>query len=295
MQNTASLLHRVHAQLAPPNETLQAARSRRDDVLKEARKYNGALRTYISGSIAHRTANKDTDADCGMVLDRRSYPRLGPDGGGERADRVVQDVRVFLRGRLKSAHPKIKFRVTKRAIKITFNEPLRNGADPSVDLIVALTRRGKAGIWIPNLEMGRWDASDPERHTKLLTASPAELRRTRARVIRLAKGWNSQFNPHLLCSFNIEALALECIGEEHKAPDGLAELFRYAASSINRRLTLDPAGVSGSIKLLDDRGKVVRHLRRASDRMRDALSNDNDRHQVKYALSRLYRDYIPRP
>ena len=44
---------------------------------------DGALRWFRSGSVAHGTVNKPvTDADCGLVLDRRNerYATLGPDG-----------------------------------------------------------------------------------------------------------------------------------------------------------------------------------------------------------------------
>ena len=51
-------------------------------------------------------------------------------------------------------------------------------------------------------------------------------------------------------------------------PDGLAELFRYAASDLKKRLTPDPAGVSKPIKLPTDRDAVVGRLRRAAKRMR---------------------------
>ena len=93
LQNTASYLNDVHAELAPSDETLSAVRSRRDEVLAKAKDYPGNLRTYISGSIAHRTANHDTDADCGLVLDRRAYPNLGPDGEGEAPNQIVEAVR----------------------------------------------------------------------------------------------------------------------------------------------------------------------------------------------------------
>ena len=208
MQNTASYLNDVHAQLAPSDDTLSAARSRRDEVLKAARKYSGTLRTYISGSIAHRTANQDTDADCGLVLDRRSYPKLGPDGDGEGPNQIVDDVREFLRDDLKEDHPEIRFRVTKRAIKVSFNEPLEDGSDPSVDLIVALTRKGQ-GLWIPNTESKDWDASDPEYHTKVLTDDPAGLRRIRAKIIRLAKGWNTQFTKPGLCRLQYRGIGVD--------------------------------------------------------------------------------------
>ena len=133
MQNTASYLNDVHAELAPSDGTLSAARSRRDEILGKAKNYPGTLRTYISGSIAHRTANQDTDADCGVVLDRRSYPKLGPDGEGEGPNQTVEGVRESLRDELKEDHPDIRFRVTKRAIQVSYNEPIDDGSDPSVD------------------------------------------------------------------------------------------------------------------------------------------------------------------
>ena len=55
MQNTASFLNDVHAKLAPSDDTLSAAHSRRNEVLKEAQDFNGVLRAYKSGSIAHQT------------------------------------------------------------------------------------------------------------------------------------------------------------------------------------------------------------------------------------------------
>ncbi len=294
MQNTASFLNDVHAELAPSDDTLPAARSRRDEVLAKARSYPGTLRTYKSGSIAHRTANQDTDADCGVVLDRRSYPRLGPDGEEEGPNQIVGDVRESLRDELKEDRPDIRFRVTKRAIQISFNEPLDDGSDPSVDLIVALTRKGQ-GLWIPNNESKGWDASDPEYHTKVLTADPAGLRRVRAKVIRLAKGWNTQYAEPGLCSFNIEALALSCIDEEHGVPDGLAEFFGFAASDLKRHLTPDPAGVSNPIKLLKDRDIVVGRLEHAAGFMLDALDNDDDRAKVQEAMASLYWKYVDPP
>ena len=294
MQNTAAILNDVHAELAPSDDTLTAVRSRRDDVLARCRDFPGALRTYNSGSIAHRTANHDTDADCGVVLDRRSYPMLGPDGEGEGPNQIVDDFRQSLRDRLKESYSDIRFRVTKRAIKITFNQPLADGSDPTVDLIVALTRIGK-GLWIPNIETRNWDASHPEYHTKVLTDEPAGLRRVRAKIIRLAKGWNTQYAEPGLCSFNIEALALICICEEHGVPDGLAELFRFSASDLKRHLTPDPAGVSKPIKLLQDREVVVSRLQKAAKWMGIALENDDDKTEVQDAMASLYWKYVEPP
>lgn len=72
---TASILDDILRDTAPGDDILEAVRERRDKVRRIARRYPGAHRTYMSGSVAHNTANDDTDGDCGVVLDRRSYPR----------------------------------------------------------------------------------------------------------------------------------------------------------------------------------------------------------------------------
>jgi len=290
MNNTDEILIDIQKKIAPPDETLEAARSRRDEVLTVAGRYVGALRTYTSGSIAHRTANDDTDADCGVVLDRRSYPELGPDGDGGLPNEVVEDVRLFIRDGLKEKHPSIAFRLTKRGIKVAFNEPLSDGSDPSVDLIVALTRAAGA-LWIPNLERKHWDPSDPECHTRLLTADPAGLRRMRAKVIRLAKAWNKQFSQPGLCSFNIEALALDAIKEEVGTADGLAAFFKYAATDLAKRQTPDPAGVSAPIKTLIDRGVVAGRLSKAAEALEAAVKSDNE-NEARDVLASAYWLYV---
>ena len=157
-----------------------------------------------------------------------------------------------------------------------------------------MTRKGQ-GLWIPNNEAKDWDESDPEYHTRVLTADPAGLRRVRAKVIRLAKGWNTQYVEPGLCSFNVEALALSCIGEGHGVPDGLAEFFRFAASDLKKRFTPDPAGVSKPIKLLMDRDTVVGRLERAAGFMKDALDNDDDKTKVQEAMASLYWKYVDPP
>ena len=290
MNNTDEMLIEIQRKIAPTDETLEAARSRRDEVLAIAGRYVGALRTYAAGSIAHRTANDDTDADCGVVLDRRSYPKLGPDGGGGLPNEVVEDVRLFIRDALKERHPSIASRLTKRGIKVAYNEPLLDGSNPSVDLIVALIRAAGA-LWIPNLERKHWDPSDPECHTRLLTAEPAGLRRMRAKVIRLAKAWNKQYSQAGLCSFNIEALALEAIKEEVGVADGLAAFFKYAASDLAKRQTPDPAGVSGPIKTLIDREVVSGRLTKAAETLETAIKSDNE-NDARDALANVYWVYV---
>ena len=60
-----------------------------------------ALKTFDSGSVAHGTVNKPVSgADRGVVLDRRTYPELGPDGiqpGRIEPQNVVQAETAFAR------------------------------------------------------------------------------------------------------------------------------------------------------------------------------------------------------
>jgi hypothetical protein len=290
MNNTDEILVEVQGKIAPTDKTLETVRIRRDEVMSIAGHYAGALRTYMAGSIAHRTANDDTDADCGVVLDRRSYHELGPDGDGGPPNEIVEDVRSFIHDELKERHPNVAFRLTKRAIKVTYNEPLPDGSDPSVDLIVALTRAAGA-LWIPNLERKHWDASDPEYHTRLLTAEPAGLRRMRAKVIRLAKAWNKQYSQPGLCSFNVAALALEAVKEEVGVADGLAAFFKYAASDLAKRQTPDPAGVSAPIKTLVEREVIAGRLSKTAETIGTALKSDSE-NDARDALASVYWVYV---
>ena len=294
MGHTENILKQILEDTSPNKETMKLVRARRDEILKVAGRYHGALRTYQSGSVAHRTSNGDTDADGGVVLDRRTYPDLGPDGDGVGSEDIVQDMRKFLRDELKGDHPDIAFYVSKRAIRVTFNEPLPDGTDPTDDLIVALTRKDGA-LWIPNRDRDRWDVSDPECHSRLMTAEPAELRRTRAKVVRLAKAWNKQASRPGLSSFNITALALACVTEEMGIDTGLSAFFNHAARDLKKRLTPDPAGVSPSIKLLEDRDVVVGRLERAAKKIDDALDHDDDEDRVREALSSFYGQYVDPP
>ncbi len=293
MNHIDDILVDIQKNIAPRDETLGAVRSRRDEVLSVAGRYVGALRTFTAGSIAHRTANDDTDADCGVVLDRRSYLELGPDGDGGAPNDIVEGVRSFIRDKLKERHPGITFRLTKRAIKVTYNEPLPDGSDPTVDLIIALTRATGA-LWIPNLERKRWDASDPECHTQLLTDEPAGLRRMRAKVIRLAKAWNKQYAQPGLCSFNIEALALEAIKEETGVADGLVTFFKYAARDLSKRQTPDPAGVSAPIKTSIEREAVASRIGKTAETFETALNSDNE-DDARDALANVYWVFVTPP
>jgi hypothetical protein len=298
MSYTDKLLEDIRDQIKPSDETLEAARARRDDVLAGLKDFDGRLRAYAAGSIGHRTANDDTDADCGLVLDRRVYQDLGPDGDSVGPEDIVQRVRSTAHDNLKEKYPDITTSLTKRAIVFGFHLPVGSGddaRDPSVDLIVALTRKDADGLWIPNRETNGWDASHPEHHTKLLTDPPDELRRLRARTVRLVKGWDAQYSERALVPFNIEALALETITETMSIGAAVTRWFEYAARELRKANTKDPAGVSPAIKLLLERNAVVSRLESVAKHMREALDHDDDEDAVTEQLAVVFYKYVQKP
>lgn len=291
------LLEEIRQAISASDDDLREARKRRDLVLKTAGSFGGALRTFRSGSVAHGNVNNPvSDADGGLVLDRRVHVTLGPDSAtGEGPQEIVDGVRAHVMAIVRDTYPDARSRLIKRAILIRFNEPTAEGVDPSVDLVVALTRKDAQGLWIPNRDKGNWDASHPEEHTRLLTADEKSLRVHRARVIRLAKAAIKHDSTHALISFNVEALALTHVTKVMTLAESLQLFFDKATSSIKAGLTDDPAGVSGKIKLPDGmtRERSAKRLRHFADKMQEALDHSDDRAAVESALAELYPDQLP--
>jgi hypothetical protein len=290
------VLEEIREDISTDDDDLREARERRDLVLEAAEDF-GVLRIFRSGSVAHGDVNNPvSDADCGAVLDRRSYTTLGPDSSDEDGPEAIMDeVRKHVMPLVREVYPDARSRLIKRAILIRFNEPNADGVDPSVDLVVALTRKDADGIWIPNRDYSDWDASDPECHTRLLVAEPKALRRHRARVIRLAKAAIKGDSTPALISFNVEALALEHIVEVDGLIYSLQRFFTEASSSIKAGLTEDPAGVSGKIKLPEGmtRTRASKRLGFFADKVQEAIDNTEDRDAVETALAELYPDQLP--
>jgi hypothetical protein len=291
------VLEEIRQEISAADDDLKEARKRRDLVLKAAASFPGTLRTFKSGSVAHGNVNNPVnDADGGMVLDRRVHVELGPDGdGAEGPAEIVDDVRQHVMGIVRETYPNARSRLIKRAILIRFNEPNTDGVDPSVDHVVALTRKDADGLWIPNRDKDGWDASHPEEHTRLLTADGKRLRVHRARVIRLAKAAIKHDSTPALISFNVEALALAQITEVKALAESLLLFFDTAASSIKSGLTEDPAGVSGKIKLPDGmtRERSAKRLRHFADKVQEAIDHGDNRAAVEAALAELYPDQLP--
>jgi hypothetical protein len=293
---TDAFLTDVGSQIAADDEVLAEARTRLALVREIARTFPGALRTYGSGSLIHHTFNDPvTDGDGGVVLDRRCYPSLGPDGGGETPTDIAGDLCALLGPAVRETYPAARCGSSKRGPKIYFGASMA-GQDPTVDMVVALTRRDAPGLWIPNLKKGRWEASDPEQHAELINGGTVALRRTRRRVIRLLKAWNKQWNSPGLSSFHLSVLALQDVMPGVNAAMALHTVFGEAAEFLaTGHNTPDPAGVSAPLKLLESRSVVVDRLQKAAGNLADALEHDDDQQAVQAAMHRVFRDFVDAP
>jgi len=248
------LFEEARERIAVPDDVLKEARKRRDEIRRIVEGEFDTLRTFGSGSLAHGTRNDPlSDADVGMVLDRRVYDGLGPNGDGPCA--MVEEIRSVLRTQLKGDYPNVRFFTGgHRAIRVNFMEPIQpDGDNFTADLIVAI-RRDEGGLWIPDLNKDGWDASHPERHVELIVERNKKTGSRFARILRLAKHANAHHGKTIV-SFNVAALGLEAITEKVSLPEGLALFLRHAADGLDEGLTEDPAGISGPIKVNVSRRK----------------------------------------
>lgn len=295
MSGTAHQLEDVEKQVAVDDADLAEARLRRRESLQICTTFPGVLGTYASGSVAMGVANSPLeDADGGMILDRRYYPNLGPDGGGETPGAIVEDLHRHLGAPIREIWPKATVHDMKRGVTVKMHAPIWTGSDPYVDIVVAMNRKTGAGLWIPNLTLQRWDPSHPQCHVEMMTTGSRALRRTRARVVRLAKAWNKQYSDPAISSFNIVALALECITTSMSIDDALLAFFTHAAASVQICRTEDPAGVSGPIKLELSKDIAVARLQTARDHLAAAMGSDDDA-VIAAELHGLFWLYLPEP
>jgi hypothetical protein len=290
------ILADVQCQIAAGDDALREARNRTNLVLDIALGFPGARRTFRSGSLAVHTFNDPvTDGDGGVVLDRRIYPTLGPDGQDVIPNDVVADMCALLGPAVRKEYPKAVCRTSKRGPKMLFGQPI-NGQDPTVDLVVAMERRDANGLWIPHLVKKRWDKSDPEEHVRLLNADPESLRRLRRRVIRLLKAWNKQWGDPAFSSFHLSVFAWMWVESGMSVGIALKTVFEKAAKHIASGVnTTDPAGVSLPIRLLLDRATAVSRLSATAAQMSKAVDHATDEKAARQALSRVFRNYVEAP
>ena len=302
MGHTDDILSEIRKTTDAHPDVLCEARARTKLVRVSAEKVTpGALRSYTSGSLAHHTQNDPiNDGDAGLVLNRVNYPKLGPEGGGEAPGTVVDEICLLLGSEIRKTYPNAACHKSKRGPMVYFREPIE-GQDPTVDLVIALTRREGDGLWIPHLPRGRWEASHPEGHGALLNTKDLaypSLRSTRRKVIRLLKVWNKQYSTPVFSSFHLSVLAYEFVKPGRSVAGALHDCF----VGINKRMakngaTPDPCGVSVNIRLLGSWESAERNTRLAAQAMEGAFEHDKDDTdaEARAYLAKVFFKYLEQP
>ncbi|WP_405759351.1 hypothetical protein [Streptomyces sp. NBC_00073] len=138
----------------------------------------------------------------------------------------------------------------RRAVLVRFGDPVTAGQpDFTADVMTAIPHPSGKGLFIPNVEIAdKWDRADPITHTEMVLDAIDKTENTFARTVRLLKHWNCTHSKPL-CSWNIKALALECITSPMPLAEALQAFFTHAVQELKSRQTDDPAGVAGLIPL----------------------------------------------
>lgn len=302
MGHTDDILNEIRKTTDAHPDVLSEARARTRLVHETAVKVTpGSLRSYLSGSLAHHTQNDPiNDGDAGLVLNRVNYPKLGPEGGGEAPGDVVDTICGLLGPEIRKTYPRAFCRKSKRGPKVFFGEPTE-GQDPTVDLVIALTRREGDGLWIPHLPRGKWEASHPEGHGTLLNTKSLDypsLRGTRRKVIRLLKVWNKQFSTPVFSSFHLSVLAYEFVKPGRSVAGALHDCFVGISKRMDKKgATPDPCGVSANIRLLGSWDSAERNTRLASEAMEGAFEHDKDATdaEARADLAKVFFKYLEQP
>ncbi|WP_128978410.1 nucleotidyltransferase [Streptomyces roseicoloratus] len=279
-----------------------------DDELDEAKRRRrllaGAMRRafpgstiYFNGSVAHGDANTPlTDVDLGAKLSSEDADGYGP--GQSDALPLMERARQAIREDLSEEFKKLTVTVEgrRRAVLVRFGEPVTLGQpDFTADVMTAIPHSSGKGLYIPNMEISaRWDRADPLTHTRLVLDALDKTDRVFARAVRLLKHWNKTHSKPL-CSWNIKALALDCIDEPMPLIDALSTFFTHAYDALGDGPTPDPAGVAGPIPLNMPMAEARRRLRTARDDVALAKEHESEGRPLsaQHALSRVLPDIVP--
>lgn len=288
--------HRIEV---TPQE-LEEARRRRRAIADAVRGEFPGSRVYFNGSLAHGDALTPlTDVDLGVVIPEAQDSH----GPGKKGPRELMDrAAAAIRRELKSEFPKLVVQVEgcTRAVLVRFGDPVHAGEqDFTADVICAVDNIDAQGLHIPKVP--GWSRSDPESHTRLVREAIDRTDVAFAHVVRLLKHWNRS-NGKALVSWNIKALALDCLNGPTTQLAGLATWFEHATAELNRGPTRDPAGVAEKpIKLGKGwtQNQVVTALSDAGKRLNEAIALEKAGYPLLAhdELAKLFddEDMMPRP
>jgi hypothetical protein len=245
---------------------------------------------YLSGSIQHGDALTPLDdIDLGVIV-------AGPLAHSERIrspEFILSRVSQSLQLRLRKHYPNLTTGIAgqKRSILIRFGNRASGSADFTADVIVALRPSSGPGIFVPNLNSGTWDRSDPLRHNEMMADANAATGDLLNQVARIVKLWNRAHDLPL-SSWNIKAICLTCITRHSSLTDGVRRFFDFASDSLTRGPTPDPAGISSPIDFELPQHLVIRHVRNAAREFESIASDSGRPENISPALKKFLGEAI---
>lgn len=285
------VLEHVRRHIQVNDDELAEARRRRELLTAALTSEFAGSRTYVNGSVAHGDAlDPLTDIDLGVVVaEAKDTHGPGKKGCADLQERAATAIRKALKDEFPDL--RIEWKSRKRSILVRFSKAVAAGqADFTADVIVAIEHPSGNGLFIPN--HASWSRSHPEKHTAMVRAANKKTSYTYARTVRLLKHWNRN-NQKPLCSWNIKALALDCLPKPMPLATAMLAWFDHAIAELDKGLTKDPAGVAEKpIALNDNRTAVVDRLRRARARLARAVELEKGGYPVQAheEMAKFFRD-----
>ena len=200
----------------------------RDAVKKELT----VLDSFLTGSYSRSTMIaplSEADIDIFVVLSSEYYEK---DGQAKLLDKVKSVVKKTY-----TKTPKIS--KNGQAVTITFTDFI-------VDVVPSFNRSG-GGYLIPNSSTGKWIATDPKAHVKIMSEHNKNHNGNLVPLVKMIKCWNRNIS-FSFNSFHLEVMALQILdGVKIEDFSSGARYFFDKAKDYVKKKNPDPAGYNDDI------------------------------------------------
>lgn len=190
------------------------------------------LDSFLTGSYSRSTMIaplSEADIDIFVVLSSDYYEK---DGQAKLLDKVKTVVKKTY-----TKTPNISR--NGQAVTITFN-------DFVVDVVPAFNRKG-GGYLIPNSAIGKWIATDPKAHVRIMSEHNKKHNGNLVPLVKMIKCWNKNIS-FSFNSFHLEVMALQILDgiRIDDLPSGARYFFDKAKDYVKKK-NPDPAGYNDDV------------------------------------------------